>query len=144
VEEGLDAIRQSDGERAARVQFLYQVDWNEPLLYDLVLSSERLDVAAAVRLIREALATERFRPTPESQAVVRDLCLAARVEATLLQDPRTQELDVAVACRDGVVVLSGRVGREEERALVGSVTERIAGAGQVRNEIVAMPTRSRM
>ena len=139
---GLDAIRRSDGERGARVQFLYHVAWNEPLLYDLVLSTERLDVPAAVRLIREALATERFRSTPESRAVVRDLGLAARARATLLQNPRTQELDLTVACRDGVVVLSGRVAREEERALAGTVTEGIAGAGRVRNEIVVMHTRS--
>jgi cytidylate kinase len=144
VEGGLDAIRRSDGERAARVQFLYQVDWNEPLLYDLVLSSERLDVSTAVRLIREALATERFRATPESRALVRDLWLAARVRATLFQNPHTQDLGLDVACQGGVVVLSGRVLREEDRALAGAVTDTVAGSGQVRNEVAVMSARSRV
>jgi cytidylate kinase len=144
LEEGLDAIRQSDGERAARVQFLYQVDWNEVPLYDLVLNTERLDVPAAVRLIREALAAERFRATPESRAVVRDLGLAARARATLFQNPRSRELDVTVACQDGVVILSGRVAYEEDRALAGSVTEGIAGVRQVQNQIAVVTTRSRV
>jgi len=41
AEAALDYVRRSDHERAARVRFLYHVDWDDPLSYDLVLNTER-------------------------------------------------------------------------------------------------------
>src|SRR5215475_4117449 len=51
----VDYIRRIDRERAARVTFIYQVDVDNPLLYDLVLNTDRLSVAQCVAMIREAL-----------------------------------------------------------------------------------------
>src|SRR5688500_17490521 len=46
-----DWIRDSDSERSARLKFLYHRDWDDPLLYDLVLNTERVDVAGAAEMI---------------------------------------------------------------------------------------------
>ena len=80
-------VRQNDRERASNVKFLYHVDWDDPLLYDLVLNTERMDVKEGARLIQNALQNERAQPTPESRAEVKDLSLAAQAKAALLAHP---------------------------------------------------------
>src|SRR5262245_3815016 len=41
-EAALDHVRQSDHERASRVRFLYRVNVDDHLLYDMVLNTERM------------------------------------------------------------------------------------------------------
>lgn len=136
VDPGLDVVRRSDSERAARVRFLYHVEWDDPMLYDLVLNTERLDIAIAVRLIRDALQHERFQPTAESRSEVQDLALAARARAMLLSDPSTQDLELSVSCRNGELRLVGHVTGEDLRAAAEEAVRRIPGVGPVHNEIV--------
>src|SRR5262249_32379227 len=50
-EAALNFVRHSDRERAARVKFLYQLDVDDSLLYDLVLNTERLTVEKGAALI---------------------------------------------------------------------------------------------
>ena len=49
-EAALNYVRHSDRERAARVKFLYQLDVDDSLLYDLVLTTERLTVEKGAAL----------------------------------------------------------------------------------------------
>src|SRR5947208_3652603 len=51
----LEMVRASDGERAARMRYLYQVDMDDAFLYDLTLNSERVDVEEGARLMEGAL-----------------------------------------------------------------------------------------
>ncbi len=138
-------VRQSDRERAARLKFLYHVDWEDPLLYDLTLNTERMDADEACRLLRETVASERFRPTRESLAEVLDLSLAARARATLLVTPETRRLTVGITCRDGWVVVSGGVDQEPQRKTVEEVLAQIPGVRGVQNEVVVTaPVRARL
>lgn len=136
TEAAADLVRQSDRERAARVRFLYHVDWDDPLLYDLVVNTDRLDTLAGVRLIQASLEAERCQPTPESLREVRDLALAAEVTAALVANPLTQPLHIAITCVDGHVSLRGAAVREEERRAAEETVSQIAGVTAVTNEIV--------
>ncbi len=139
IDAGTDLVRHSDRERASRVKFLYNVDWDDPLLYDLVLNTERLDVPAAVRLIRQALEHERFRPTPASLDTARDLGLSARAQAALLLNPVTQDLQLTITCENGVVSMSGRVRQGEQRAVVEETIGRLPGVARVVSAIAVLP-----
>ncbi|MGH7319431.1 MAG: cytidylate kinase family protein [Candidatus Rokuibacteriota bacterium] len=139
IDAGTDLVRHSDRERASRVKFLYNVDWDAPLLYDLVLNTERLDVPGSVRLIRQALEQGRFQSTPDSLATARDLGLAARARAALLLDPLTQDLQVAITCENGVVSMSGRVAQREQRAVVEETIGRFPGVTKVLSDITVLP-----
>ncbi len=134
----LDWVRQSDHERASRVKFLYHVDWDDPLLYDLVLNSERLTAARGARLVDEALAEERFRPTEGSRRQLLDLSLMAQAQAALLANPTTRPHQILVSCKDGHVTLSGAVRVEEARTLAEELVRGIAGVGGVLNEVVVI------
>ena len=57
AQEGVDVrttvemVRQSDQEKHGRIRYLYDVDWGDPALYDLVLNTEKLTVDAGVEAI---------------------------------------------------------------------------------------------
>jgi hypothetical protein len=136
VDAGLEVIRRSDRERAARVRFLYHVEWDDAMLYDLTLNTERLDVPAAVKLIRDTLDDARFRPTDDSRRQVSDLALAARGRAVLLTDPRTQELELSLECHDAELTLTGHATTEALRAAAEEALTQIPGVRRVHNQVV--------
>jgi cytidylate kinase len=132
VERGLvpdaeELVARSDRDWAARIRHLYDVALDDPLQYDLVLNTARLDVPASIATIRAALTAERFQATPASMADVRDRCMTARVHAALLCHPRTRELGRFFSCRDGQVSLSGRVTRDDQRRVAEDVVGSLPG-----------------
>jgi cytidylate kinase len=131
-------VRQSDRERAARLRFLYHVDWEDPQLYDVTLNTERLDVGEACRLLQDLVGSERFRPTAESLTELNDLSLSARARATLLVNPETRRLALGITCRDGWVAVNGGVDREAQRKTVEEVLAQMPGVKGVQNDVVVM------
>ncbi len=136
AEAALHRVRENDRERASNVKFLYGVDWEDPLLYDLVLNTERIDVKEGARLIQQALTTERIQPTPESRAEVKDLSLTAQAKAALLAHPMTRNLHLSIGCRNRQLAVSGMVGRDELRKVAEETIGKIPGVVGVRSEIV--------
>jgi cytidylate kinase len=134
-------VRQSDRDRAARIKFLYDVDWDNPLLYDLVLNTERVTVTDAVRILQEALGGDRYQPSAESLGEVKDQSITARAKAALLAHPATRDLQLTPICKDGQLSISGRVEREDLRQIAEEVVGGIPGVTGVLNEIVVLPPR---
>ena len=133
------AVHQSDRERAARIRFLFHVDWDDPLLYDLVLNTDRVDANVAVGLIQAALQNERFQPTQDSLGKVKDLSLLAQAKATLLVHPLTRQLQLSLACESGHVAITGIVERKDLEKAAVEVVGTIPGVIGVRSEITVVP-----
>ena len=131
-------MARADRDWAARIRHLYDAALDDPLQYDLVLNTARLDVPAAVATIRATLSAERFHATPASLAEVRDRCMTARVHAALLCHPRTRELGLFFSCRDGQVSLSGRVARDDQRRIAEEVVGGLHGVTRVLSEVVVI------
>ena len=138
VPDAEEVVARSDRDWAARIRHLYDVALDDPLQYDLVLNTARLDPPAAVATIRAALAAERFHATPSSLAEARDRCLTARVHAALLCHPRTRDLGLFFSCRDDQVSLSGRVARDDQRRVAEEVVGGLPGVIRVLSEIVVI------
>jgi cytidylate kinase len=138
VPDAEELVAKADRDWAARIRHLYDVALDDPLQYDLVLNTARLDVPAAVATIRAALAAERFHPTPAALAEVRDRCMTARVHAALLCHPRTRDLGLFFSCRDGQVALSGRVTRDDQRRVAEDVVSSLPGVSRLVSEIVVI------
>jgi cytidylate kinase len=136
-EAAVDYVRRSDRERAARVRFIYQVAVDDPLLYDLVLNTDRLPVDRCVAAIRETLADDRFQSTPSAREQALDASLGAQARAALLANPNTRSMFVAVECRDAVLTLSGSARTQTDRSAVEEIVARIPGVREVVNRIIA-------
>jgi len=138
-EAALDYVRQSDHERAARVKFLYQVNVDDPLLYDVVLNTERLMVDEGVRLVQEALHEPRFQTSAAAQRDLVDLGIVAGAKAAWMASPAIGPRRVFVSATGGYASLSGAVDTEDERKLAQEIVEKMPGVTGVLNEIIAVP-----
>jgi cytidylate kinase len=137
-EAALDLVERTDDERSARIKFLYHLDWADPLLYDLVLSTERLSVDRAVRTIEETLRDPRFTASPESLRAVKDLSLVARARATLMGHAETRGLRLHITCQEGRVSIAGAVADEGQRKTAETLVAALPGVTDVRNEITVV------
>jgi cytidylate kinase len=136
-EAAADYVRRSDRERASRVKFIYRVDVDDPLLYDLVLNTERLSTTRCVAIIRDTLRDERFQSTTDARRLAIDARLAARAKAALLANPVTRALTITVDCDDAILTLNGGVRSQGERRAVEDVVAKIPGVKEVVNRILA-------
>ena len=135
-EAALDVVRHTDRERASRVKFFYDVDVDDPLLYDVVLNTERMTVEEGARCLHEMLREERFQPTEASKAGLVDLAVVAQARALFMADPALSERLLLVSARSGAVSLSGSVMLQEERRKAEVLVAGIAGVRSVRNDII--------
>jgi cytidylate kinase len=128
----LDRVRQSDRERGGRVWFLYHVDLENPLLYDLVINTDRLEAEEGARLVQQALEHPRFRSTEASRLTMRDLSLVAQARAVLVADPVTCGRSISVDCTDGLVSLGGRVEEWAVRRAAEQALGKVPGIREIR------------
>jgi cytidylate kinase len=136
-EAALEYVREGDRDLAARVWFLYHVDWQDPLLYDLVLNTERLSVPRAVAVLRERLADAGLTPSDTGRQTLRDRSLATHARALLQANLSTRSRKIDVTVAGGTVELTGRVESEAERQAAEAAIARIPGVVGVRNGLVA-------
>ena len=128
----LDRIRHSDRERGGRVWFLHHVDLEDPLLYDLVINTDRLEAEEGAWLVQQALQHPRFRSTEASRLTMRDLSLVAQARAVLVADPVTCSRSISVDCRDGLVSLGGRIEEWPVRRAAERALGRVPGIREIR------------
>lgn len=131
-------VRRSDSAHAARMNAQFGVTWGDPLLYDLVLNTERISVDSCVEQIRALAARPEFAETADSRAVLAGLALSARVRAALKANDATRDVDVHVEAKDGRVVLTGIVLDAQEQADAARVAAAVAGVGNVDNRLGLM------
>ena len=127
----------SGGTEIGRALATAHLDWETPLLYDVVLNTERLSVARAVAVLREMLADERLTSTDVWRQELRDRSLAALARAALFANATTRTRAIGVTATGGSVELTGRVLTEAEREAAGAIVARIPGVAGVRNRLVA-------
>ena len=90
--------------------------WGDPLIYDLVLNTDRISVESAAAQIRHLAERPEFQETDASRAMLADLALAAaraRGAEGQRADQRSQRRHPGA--RTASVVLRGIVVNEEER-----------------------------
>lgn len=138
-EAACNVVRQTDRERAARIRFLYHVDWDDPLLYHLVLNTEQVSVERGVQILRTALEDARFAASPESRLTLTDQSIVAQAKAALYANPATRPLQLVATCNRGYLIISGIVDRDDHRSAASEALQAIPGVTAVLNEIVVRP-----
>jgi cytidylate kinase len=101
AQEAREMIVQDDEQRRGWTQSLQGVDPWDSNLYDLVIRVDRLSVDDAVDVICRAAGSEGFRTTEKGLQLMKDLALACRIKAALVDAFPA----VGVACQYGNVVV---------------------------------------
>jgi len=133
-------IRRSDQAHATRMHAQFGVTWGDPLLYDLVLNTERISVDSCVQQIRALMERPEFSETEASRALLQGLALQARVRAALKADERTRDVNVVIDSAAGRVVLRGIVATAEELAASAQVAASAPGVTDIDNQLRVMAT----
>lgn len=131
-------IRRSDQANASRMHDQFGVEWNQPVLFDLVLNTDRLSVDSCVQLIKALLARPEFAETEASRALLQGMALSARVRAALRADDDTEGVDITIDSADGRVTLRGIVAAEAEKTAATRVAAGVAGVQAVDDQLRVM------
>jgi cytidylate kinase len=131
-------IRRSDDAHATRMHSLFGVTWGDPLLYDLVLNTDRMSVESCTQQILQLAGRPEFPETAASRAMLADLALAAAVRGTLRNHEATREVNVDIEGQSGHVVLRGIVIDERERESAGRIAAGVPGVASVDNQLRLM------
>jgi cytidylate kinase len=132
-------LREIDRVRGRRLRALFNTDWLDPVGYDLVINSARINTESAAYLISETVRREEFRPTPESEKAFQDLTMTARVQAALITSPKTRNIILNVHSDGGQVNISGILADPDLETEIARIAKGVAGVTQVTTDIEPPP-----
>jgi len=133
--EAVSYIEKVDKERRQWTRFLFDVDWDDPSLYDVVLNLGRMSIATACDTVVHLTERDEFTPTAESMRAMQNLTLGSQAAAVLARDPRTRGAVVQVVANDGVVTVTGTTQSPSVLEAIPAVVRQVAGVTDVKNEV---------
>jgi cytidylate kinase len=130
-------IQLSEEAHSAITKRHFGVNWRDPELYDLVLSTERLSVDECVEEVESLMKKKCFQETAESVQLAHDLSLEWSVRSALRRDPRTAGTRITVQCRGAVATLAGIVETAIESGAAAELAAATEGIAEVNNQLKA-------
>ncbi|MGH7266925.1 MAG: cytidylate kinase family protein [Candidatus Rokuibacteriota bacterium] len=131
-----ELVRRTDQQKTGRMRYLFDVDWPDPALYDLVFNTEKLSFEAGVELMLELLRRAEFAGTDASRQVVRNRALASRVRVALLAHPETRKYRTTVEADGGVIQIEGTAALEK----AAEVARTVPGVMEVKAQTLDVPS----
>lgn len=130
-------VRESDQDRAGYMKYLFDRDWMDPLLYDLMLNTGSVTRQHACDLIVEAAhAKELLEAHDRSLEILDHHILIRKVEEALLRAKQVNPRHISVAVTtSGVLKLSGIVNSEKEKLAAEAVVREVPGVKDVNNDL---------
>jgi cytidylate kinase len=131
-ETALKIIEHRDSELKRFLDFLFQIDWNDLSLYDLIINVDKLDINAAVEMIVNLAETEQIQQCSlTALESMEKLSLLKRVEAAVMKDNiNPQELHIEVP-EPGVVRLTGLINPMRTVAGVTELIKSVSGVERI-------------
>jgi cytidylate kinase len=120
-EEAKKHIAAADMLRAQWVRRLYQLEWTDPSLYDVVLNLSHMSIETAADLVVKLSESEEFQPSEDHAQAVRDFALRTRVDAALAFRSPFPDAHVEVQANRGTVNLSGTGIRDHRDSISNSL-----------------------
>jgi cytidylate kinase len=131
-------IRRSDHAHASRMHQQFGVTWGDPVLYDLVLNTDRLSVHSCVEQIRQLALRPEFQESEASRQLLANMVLSARVRSALKTHASTQDVNITVESQTGRVILKGIVVNDHEHSEVEKIAAGVQGVTGVENRLRLM------
>jgi cytidylate kinase len=131
----VEFVRRDDSERSGRMRYLYEVDLDDPLLYDAIVNTEKLRYDAVVDMIERLVKRPEMATTEAGRQLLASRVLASRVQVALATNPETRRYRITVEARDGIVTLEGTTALD--RAV--EVARSVPGVRDVRTQQVEIP-----
>ena len=129
-------VRAQDREQANFFKFAFQMELDDPALYDLVVNTHKLAPATAARIVVDAARSEDLRACSLNALETMDrLALEKQVRAALMEARIDPSLVLIEARADGVVHVGGVSANDEDRQRVAAIVRAVAGVRKVVSEM---------
>jgi cytidylate kinase len=132
-------LKDLDRVRGRRLRALFNIDWQDPTGYDLVLNTSRINPDMAVHLIGEAAQRPEYAPTVDSEKAFQDLTITARVQAALITSAKTRNVILNVTSDRGRVNISGILADPDLEKEIIRVAKSVPGVSDVVTDIEPPP-----
>jgi cytidylate kinase len=129
--EAIANIERVDHDRRKWTEFLYDVDWTDASLYDVVLNLEQINLQEACDVICSVSQLKCFEFTPDCQRAMDDLALASCVKANLAMDPATANFQFEVVAESGSVSVKGGIISPGQAKLIDDIVRGVPGVASV-------------
>ena len=95
-EEAVDFIKNIDEKRKKWSRFLYEVDWENPQLFDLTINIEQIDIEIAAEIISTIIKSPKYQNNELGTTKIKDIYLASKADYLLRFNPRTRGSDFEI------------------------------------------------
>lgn len=128
-------INLSEEAHSAITKRHFGINWRDPEHYDIVLSTDRLNVEECVDEVECLLRKRCFQETAESMRKFENLALEWSLRSALRRNERTAGTKLTIECSNGTVTLLGRVASDADVDTVCEVAQRVEGVRRVDNQL---------
>lgn len=130
-------VRESDQDRAGYMKYLFDCDWMDPLLYDLMINTSLISREHACELIIQAAHVEELvAARGRAQEILSNHILVRQVEEALLKARQVNPRHISVAVTTpGVIRLTGIINSEKEKLAAEHVVCEVPGVQAVENDL---------
>jgi len=123
------AIAQDDTQRRKWSRYMFGIDTADPSLYDLVIHIQDISISDAASIICHTVRMPRFQTTQQGLKAIRDLALAAEIQATL----RHMLPTVHATADNGKVVVTVKLGEIDTESVIREINQSVAVVKGVRS-----------
>ncbi len=134
-EEALRYIRDVDEGRARWTRFIYDVDWNDPNLYDLVVNLDQIAIESACDVVCHLANMEGYQRSDLSKKIINDMVLATHLRALIAADRGISDREVEVVADGGVVTISGTVESIAEADRIRTIVRMEPGVAEIDSKL---------
>jgi cytidylate kinase len=134
-----ELVKSRDREVAGYLRYLFNVDYTDPRLYDVVLNTARWQVPQAAAYLGELLQLPEIVKSAESAQRLDDLALASLVEVRLVNNTGIWVHGLRATAEHGEVTITGEVITDEDREVAEEVAISVPGVRGVINELRIQP-----
>ncbi len=109
------------------VRFLYNVNWEDPSLYDITINSAHLNIDNAATALMHMAQLPEFQVTPALHDKYEDLLLAARCRLAIGTDERTRDVRATAVSEKGHVSVTYLPQHSKQAQYIPAILEKIEG-----------------
>lgn len=124
-------ISTSNDAQVRWAHFVFGLDIRDPDIYDINISIDHLTIPVVSDILKHLLQKNDTQIVEEQKNQVERALLAAKVEAALVIDPRTRELEIGARMDNGSVHLTGPYLEDTTLAVAQEIAKKVDGAGNI-------------
>lgn len=125
-------IFRSDDTQVRWARFVYGRDIRDPALYDLNINFDHLSISVVCNILNHIMKKDDLQVSGDLYEQVNKTLTAARVEAALVIDSRTRELEIGARMEDDNMLLTGPYLEERALASVEEIARKVDGVENIK------------